>query len=159
MSPKSSKRRAFVFSLHQNFGPQLAAGQLVYQKEPTDLIERLTPVFFIGIGRLRLITGPYELTTDKVIYNPAAKPQSVARMDETDPVYGVWQEIKLACPYHVSFKPLVPIKYGVKWDAKFCKEFDLSLDAWRTLIQVELSPQRINALVKELTEMNTNADT
>ena len=153
MSPESDSRRPFVFSLWQNFSPQLAAGQLVYKQEPKDLTERLCPVFFIGIGKSMLITGPYELT-GKVFYNPVAEPQNAARMDEVDPVYGVWKEIRLTCPYRVPFKPLVSIKYGAKWDAKFCQKFGLEENAWESLIQVSLSSDQIEELAKKLTEMN-----
>ena len=131
-----------------------AAGQLAYRKEPADLTVRLRPIFFIGIGRIRLITGPYELTSE-VIYNSSAKPQSGARMAETDPAYWVWEEIKLDCPYHISFKPLIPITVGVRWNTEFCKEFGLQEDVWRNLIQVELSEKQINKLAKELNKLNT----
>lgn len=154
MSPEF-KRRPFVFSLQQNFSPQLAAGQLVYKIDPVDLIDRLTPIFFIGIGRRKLITGPYELTTNKVAYNPIEKPQNVARMNATDPVFGVWEEIKSVCPYHVSFRPLVPIKYGVPWDATLCEALAVDMDVWRGLIQVELSEHLINKLAEKLTKLNT----
>ncbi|MFH0912336.1 MAG: hypothetical protein V1807_01620 [Patescibacteria group bacterium] len=151
-------RRAFVFSLYQNFDPQLVAGQLVYETEPTDLPERLRPVFFIGRGQYkghaRLITGPYELTSDKIIYNPTTQPQVATRMGEIDPVHGVWQELSMHCPYRVFFRPLVPIKYGAVWNSKFCQELHVDFEAWDKLINVVLDEEQIQALADYLTEIN-----
>lgn len=153
MSPKNNFRRPFVFVLKQNFAAQLAAGRLVYPDDPVDLTVRLKPIFFIGIGRSRLITGPYQLV-GSVEYCPDGTSVSMTRMKEADPVYGIWQELTVSCPYQIRFCPLVPIKYGITWDAKFCAEFSVNLDDWKSLIQVSLTEHQINNLAGQLTKLN-----
>ena len=156
MSPKDDSRCPFVFVLQQNFDSQLAAGRLVYAKNPEGLADRLKPIFFIGIGRAYLITGPYKLT-GKVEYCPNEKPPVASRMTEVNPVYGLWQELKVSCPYQVTFKPLVPIEYGIRWNEKVCPIFGLNMNDWEHLIQVSLTNEQINKLAEELTKLNSKA--
>jgi hypothetical protein len=148
-------RKPFVFSLNQNFGPQLAAGKLFYQKRPDGIVERLSPIFFIGIGRKMLITGPYELLSD-ILYTPIidADMPSIARLAETNLEYGIWQELRVTCPYHINFQPLVPIEQGIIWNEPFCKEFGLEIGSWRNLINVSLGLDQIETLIEELTRIN-----
>ena len=147
-------RRPFVFSLEQNFSAQLAAGQLAYKKSPDDLRKRLLPVFFIGVGRRRIITGPYELTSNEIIYDPASPPQTVVRMEEINPVFGIWKDIVIESPYRACFRNLTPIKNGLTWDF-LCREFQIDPKAWHNLIKVELDEDQIKALADYLTKINT----
>ena len=156
MSPEDNSRKPFVFVLKQNFSPQLAARRLVYAKNPEGLAVRLKPIFFIGIGGSRLITGPYKLIGG-VKYCPDSAPINMARMTEADPVYGIWKELRISCPYQVRFRPLVPVEYGILWDDKFCKEFGLQIDNWRSLIKVSLTEDQITILAERLTQLNSKA--
>ncbi|MBU1092487.1 hypothetical protein KJ836_02370 [Patescibacteria group bacterium] len=146
-------RRPFIFSLFQNFGPQLASGKLFYVKKPDGIVEQLTPIFFIGIGQKRLITGPYELTSD-IIEASVVDMKQMSRMKETNLEYGIYQELRITCAFHVTFRPLVEIEKGVLWDEKFCRKFGLDFKSWRNLIKVSLNLDQIDQLVAELKEIN-----
>ena len=146
-------RRPFVFSLFQNFGPQLAAGKLFYRVRPEDLIVRLPPIFFIGIGRKMLITGPYELTSG-IIEVPVVDMKQMSRMKEANLEYGIYQELRITCAFHVNFRPLVEIVKGIIWDKEFCREYGLDINSWRNLVQVSLTQSQIDSLAKELIRIN-----
>lgn len=147
------QRKPFVFSLQQNFLVQLASGQLFYRKRPDDLINRLSPIFFIGIGGSQLITGPYELIGD-IVDASVDDGKDMARMLEEDYAYGLWQELRVDCPYSVPFRPLVNIKTGIIWDKKFCQKFDILYDYWRKLIEASMEIDKINLLAEELKKIN-----
>lgn len=147
-------RNSLVFSLKQNFGPQLANGRLYYVESPNGIVERLTPIFFIGIGQSKLITGPYELTSD-IMRVPAMDTKNMTRLNETNIEYGIWQEMRVACQFYVSFRPLVEIEKGIIWNEQFCEEYGLDIKSWGNLAQVSLTEAQINKLAEELTKINT----
>ena len=149
-----SSRNPFVFSLQQNFAPQLVAGKLLYDKNPEGIIERLTPLFFIGIGQSELITGPYQILGN-IVFDPFQNPVAMARMKETDMAHGVWNELRVSCPYYVKFKSLVPIEQGFTWDNKFCKKYGLQTSGWENLVHVSMTIDQIDDLADKLRKLNT----
>ncbi|MEA1909608.1 MAG: hypothetical protein U9M89_01075 [Patescibacteria group bacterium] len=148
-----SSRKPFVFSLTQNFAPQLAAGKLLYDKKPIGLVDRLTPIFFIGTGRLKWITGPYELLSE-IKYEPIEDIKNMSRMDEVDSAYGVWNEIRIGCPYFVEFRPLYPINKGFVWNDKFCRKYGFKKSAFSNLVTVSMTLGKIDKLADELKRIN-----
>lgn len=156
-------RKPIVFSLLQNFNPQFLAGQMAYEISPDGIIERLSPIFFIGIGISKIITGPYELIDQEIIYDPI-KPPIMTRINEpgandgSSYVYGIWEKLRVSCPYLVTFRNIIPIKKGLVWEY-FCNRYGVQNEMWSTLIKVGLDEDQIKDLADYLTKINTESAT
>lgn len=156
-------RRPFVFSLLQNFSPQFLAKQMAYEISPDGIIERLSPIFFIGIGIIKIITGPYELIDQEIIYD-SIKPPIMTRINEpgandgSSYVYGIWEKLRVSCPYLVTFRSMIPIKKGLVWEY-FCNKYGVQNEMRSTLVKVELDEDQIKDLANYLTKINTESAT
>jgi len=143
-------REPFVFVLKQNYGPQIQSGLLGY-RAPINTA-RLNPKFFIGIGQLEIVVGPFE-TTGELTTGIFQFPQ-VGRLEEINPDYGIYKLTMQYMPWTIPFKKLAPTKMGLKWDY-VAKVLDINPKKWKCLITVSLNPAQITELDRLLREANS----
>jgi len=148
------RRKPFIFCLSQNFVPQLIEKKLAYQINPDEAMKNLSPYFFMGVGKRKIIIGPFKLTGEPV-YEEFIEPRTRMKID---PVFGGWIEELKKCPYRISFEPQVRIVYGLEWDdlARQIKRVDIRINpnSWQNLSQIELPEHVIKAIATRLLEIN-----
>lgn len=114
---------------------------------------RLKPICFIGIGKSRLITGPFQITGEPT--TTLSGPKRIGRLEEIDVEFGIYKLNIYRMPWVVPFKATGPsTDTGLKWDY-IAKELGINPQRFRNLISVNLSVDQIDWLNDKLLEINT----
>ena len=146
-------REPFVFSLQENWVIQWHNRLLMYGEKTTP--ERLMPVFFIGISRQRIVVGPFKVTGN-MFYDET--PMGISRLNEVDPSFGIFQAVKVTCPWRIPFDAdgwdMNKTVMGLKWDY-IVKEFKVNHDIWRNLIRLRMPIEKIESLASILRGLNS----
>jgi len=151
LTTKSDQRKPFVFSLYENYVTQLHHGLLAYNIEIGTL--RLKPIFFMGISRSRLITGPFQITGEPT--TTLSGPKRIGRLEEVDIEHGVFKLRIQEMPWLVPFKAIgKSTDMGLKWDY-IAKKLGINPQGFKNLISVKLSANQIDWLNNKLLEINT----
>ena len=150
-------RKPFVFMLSQNLA-QLSYSILAYDErmlESTmnELVIRLKPIFFAGIGTACPIFGPFTIFGEP--YMDQVPLDGLCRLEE-DPQSGIWTIHRPALAKRLRFRPEPEnqkIEKGLSWEY-VRRLLGLDHNNKRKLIEVDLEPEQIELLSSKLREIN-----
>lgn len=151
MTTKSDQRKPFVFSLYENYATQLHYELLAYNTKIDTL--RLKPIFFIGIGKSRLVTGPFQITGEPT--TTLSGPKRIGRLEEINVEFGIYRLNIYQMPWVVPFKAIGPsTDTSLKWDY-IAKKLGINPQRFKNLISVNFLADQIDWLNDKLLEINT----